>query len=99
MRTVIRAIAPTRAKKAKTISIQPRISFGRSVQRSQPKRPRSPAQLSAGIRRRYEGLWCRMLREILTHEPSDDENQKSSARRGDARNGAAARRHCVPRCR
>jgi hypothetical protein len=28
MRTVIRATAPTRAKKAKTISIEPRISFG-----------------------------------------------------------------------
>jgi hypothetical protein len=33
MRTVIRATAPTRAKKAKTISIQPRISFGGWVQR------------------------------------------------------------------
>ena len=69
MRTVIRAIAPTRAKEAKTISIQPRISFGGWVQRSQPKRSRSPAQLHAGNRRRYEGLCHRMLREILTYEP------------------------------
>jgi hypothetical protein len=58
MRTVIRATAPTRAKKAKTISIKPRISFGGWVQRTQPKRSRSPPPLHAGNRERYEGLWC-----------------------------------------
>jgi hypothetical protein len=56
MRTVIRATAPTRAKKAKTISIQPRISFGGWVQRAQPKRSRSQAPLHASNRERYEGL-------------------------------------------
>ena len=40
MRTVIRAIPPTRAKKAKTISIQPRISFGGWVQSEKLLNPR-----------------------------------------------------------